>query len=243
VRCLDDELGNKMMKKLLLVLALGIGLVSSAKATFVGWPGGSVTGNFTAAGQSVAIPVLPGIGSVQVTLGGGAVGLTYQFQGSPDGTSWVPVPGFAMSNGFLGAPSYLGAGDGTYMVNPMGSQQVRVNSTAYTSGTETVVMNSTTIVAPIAGDGTTPLVVTDHSINSAVSSITHPAAAANPTRHKWFFENRSTDICYFNDNGTASSGVGRYAPPGYKDSCDGGCSPGVLDVYCPNTYVFGLTDQ
>lgn len=134
------------------------------------------TGTLAAAAQTVALSVIGGMSAATIQITGTWVG-TVQFEGTVDGTNWVPINGV-----FAGgtAPGPTITTNGVIRVTPGGLASFRVNATAWTSGTATITMR--------AGQGTGGTFLNQSlpvganvigSVNATPPAITKGTQAAN----------------------------------------------------------------
>ena len=118
----------------------GTGLTNTElRATPVSISGSTTTvdtttsGNITAISQSVAL-ALNGKSGVAVQITGTWIG-TLQFEGTIDGTNWVAINGVVAGTS---TPGQTTTTNGIVRLTPSGLAQVRVTSTAFTSGTAVI---------------------------------------------------------------------------------------------------------
>ncbi len=93
----------------------------------------TASGSITAVSQNVAL-ALNGKSGVAIQITGTWVG-TLQFEGTIDGTNWVAVNGVVAGSSTPGPTTIA---NGVVRVTPAGLAQVRITSTAWTSGTATI---------------------------------------------------------------------------------------------------------
>lgn len=93
----------------------------------------TAAGSITAAAQTVAI-VLNGNSGAAIQITGTWVG-TLQFEGTLDGTNWIAINAVAASTSL---PQVTNTVNGLFRLTPGGLAQMRVNATAWTSGTAVI---------------------------------------------------------------------------------------------------------
>lgn len=136
----------------------------------------TTSGTITAVSQNVIADTVQTTGAYVVMYGTAHAGITIQFDGTPDGgTTWVPVAAYQTNTPSAGAVNSiaLGANSSTQFFVMVGAlKQLRVRSSAYTSGSLNVSIMTT--------DDETPQYMT-----SGVGGSAAPAALAdsfaNPT--------------------------------------------------------------
>ena len=143
----------------------------------------TASGTITAAAQTVPIAVTSGMSAAAAQITGVWVG-TISFEGTVDGYTWVPVNGV-----YAGAstPTTSITANGVIMLTPAGLTSIRLNATAWTSGTATITLRvgmgtggtfinqsltaGSNLIGKIGIDQTTPG-TTDH-----VSAVLLPGSA------------------------------------------------------------------
>ena len=198
-------------------------------------PQANTTGNITASGQSITASDLNGIGSATVQFSGTFVGLNVTFEATADGTNWFPVNGFNQSTNSVttnGATGVLTSSTlVVWTVTPLlGQSQMRVRSTAFTSGSMAVVIHPSTqfIPMPVAiqsiagsvtiGSGTvattqstSPWVTREAGATSGSTTTVTPSTtsvtlkASNAGRKALILVNNGTSDCYVSYSATAAS--------------------------------------
>lgn len=96
------------------------------------------SGTLAAAAQTVALSVAGGMSAASAQITGTWVG-TIQFEGTVDGTNWIPINGvFAGTS----APGPTITVNGVVRITPSGLASIRLNATAWTSGAATITMRA-----------------------------------------------------------------------------------------------------
>lgn len=111
----------------------------STNVTVVTPPNDVVSGPTSLTGTGTVVVSAQGSGSVGVVATGTGTGLTFGFQGSVDGTNYVTIPCVVPSTGVIATG---GTANGTWTCQAAGYQNVRVNLTAISGGTETFTLNA-----------------------------------------------------------------------------------------------------
>ena len=96
------------------------------------------TGTLAAAAQTVALSIAGGMSAASAQITGTWVG-TIQFEGTVDGTNWVPING-VYAGGTAPGPTITA--NGVVRLTPSGLASIRLNATAWTSGTATITMRT-----------------------------------------------------------------------------------------------------
>lgn len=115
----------------------------------------TLSGTLTANGQSLTMTGLTG-GSVTVFVNGTYGSMSITFEMSPDGTNWFPINVQSLGSSgstyasFISSDTSLLNGVRSYLLPVNGASQVRVRSTAYTSGTMNVWMVANAFSPPNA---------------------------------------------------------------------------------------------
>lgn len=102
-------------------------------------PNDVVSGPTNLTGTGTVVVSAQGSGSVGIIATGSGTGLTFGFQGSVDGTNYVTIPCVVPSTGAIVTSA---SANGTWTCQAAGYQNVRVNLTAISSGTETFTLNA-----------------------------------------------------------------------------------------------------
>jgi hypothetical protein len=146
------------MRNLVLVALMLLLSASAALATNLPTLDNDATVDCTPTGTGTCAVLTNGAGTVSFNLSSsGASGLTYNFQGTSDGTHWFTVsyadptatPPLAFVNSTLSATS------GQWLIAAGGLQKVRLNLTAYSAGTLTIhgeAGSGSTIAYTVGGD-------------------------------------------------------------------------------------------
>ncbi len=117
-------------------------------------PQANTTGNITASAQTIVANDLTGVGSATVQFSGTYAGVNVTIEGSADGgTTWFPVQGYNQSTGAALTAGSTGVittnATIVYTITPLlGLDQMRVRSTAFTSGSAAVVIHTSTQFTP-----------------------------------------------------------------------------------------------
>ena len=96
------------------------------------------SGTLAAAAQTVVLSVAGGMSATAAQITGTWVG-TIQFEGTLDGTNWVPING-VFAGGTAPAPTITA--NGVVRITPSGLASIRLNATAWTSGTATITLRA-----------------------------------------------------------------------------------------------------
>lgn len=113
--------------------------VGATKVTVTTPPNDVVAGPTNLTGTGTVSVSAQGSGSVGIIATGSGAGLTFGFQGSVDGTNYVTIPCVVPSTGAIVTTA---SANGTWTCQAAGYQNVRVNLTAISSGTETFTLNA-----------------------------------------------------------------------------------------------------
>lgn len=134
----------------------------------------SASGSLAAAAQTVSIGLNSNAGlAVQIT--GTWVG-TVTFEGTVDGTNWVPINGVSASTS---APQPTTTVNGVYRLTPSGLASVRVNMTSYTSGTAAVTMRGSNGAGGMFANQVLPTKNTDGTSTQAIKAASTGATLAD----------------------------------------------------------------
>lgn len=95
-------------------------------------------GTLAAAAQMVSLSVAGGMNAATAQITGTWVG-TIQFEGTVDGTNWVPING-VYAGGTAPGPTITA--NGVVRLTPGGLASIRLNMTAWTSGTATITLRA-----------------------------------------------------------------------------------------------------
>ena len=106
------------------------------------------TGSFTAATQTVVMPVTSEVGSVSIQLTGTFVG-TVTFEATVDGSTWTALA-VAPVTTVASVRVLTATAVGIFTVNAAGLTSIRARCSAYTSGTVVVTMKRSR-ATPIVG--------------------------------------------------------------------------------------------
>ena len=109
--------------------------------------------------------------TVQVT---GTWVATLQFEGTLDGTTWIPINAVAASTS---GPIPVTTVNGLYRVTPAGLTTFRINATAYTSGTAVITMRASLGVGGTFINQIAPIKITDGTSTTTIK----PASTASLT--------------------------------------------------------------
>lgn len=125
----------------------------STKVTVISPPNDVVSGPTNLTSTGTVVVNAQGSGSVGIIATGTGSGLTFGFQGSVDGTNYVTIPCVVPSTGAI---VNGGSANGTWTCQSAGYQDVRVNLTAISGGTETFTLNASagSSQPPIGTQGT-----------------------------------------------------------------------------------------
>ena len=129
----------------------------------------TTSGSITAAAQTVVLTVSAG-SSASFQLSGTWVA-TLSFEGTLDGTLWNPINAVSSSTS---SPSSTTTANGLYRLTPGGLFQIRVNATAFTSGTVTVNGRASTGSSGTFANQILPTKITDGISSAAIK----PASTA-----------------------------------------------------------------
>lgn len=108
----------------------------------------NTTGTITTNASTIVATDLRGIGSATIQISGTYAGVTFTIESSLDGTLWTAIP--FVNSATVGPTPVTSVAPGTnataiYNVSPLlGTSQIRVRSTAYTSGTANVIISVST---------------------------------------------------------------------------------------------------
>ena len=134
----------------------------------------TATGTLAAAAQTVALSMAGGLSAAAAQITGTWVG-TIQFEGTVDGTTWVPINGvYAGAN----APSPTISGNGVVRLTPSGLASFRLHMTAWTSGTATITLRASDGTGGIFANQTLPTKAVENGVVSVVNSSAVNLAAA-----------------------------------------------------------------
>ena len=150
-------------------------VIASDQSTLpVNQAGVSTTGTLAAASATVAL-TLNGASGWAVDLRGTFVA-TMIFQGTVDGTNWVTLAAVPVGNGVNVASVVSATAAGAWIGSGAGLQQVRVQASAYTSGTVTVVIraSSSSFVVTSLNTGATTL-----PISGTLTGVTTVSTVTN----------------------------------------------------------------
>ena len=98
----------------------------------------TASGTLAAAAATVVLSVAGGMSAASAQITGTWVG-TIQFEGTVDGTNWVPING-VYAGGTAPGPTI--SANGVVRITPSGLASIRLNATAWTSGTATITMRT-----------------------------------------------------------------------------------------------------
>lgn len=107
----------------------------------------SASGAFTALGQFVTLTPLDGMATMQIDISGTFSGVSWAFEGTIDGTNWVPIPkGLVLTTNtggqFVGTNLSAGSIVGNYTVPCAGLKGFRVECIAFSSGTMNIALRA-----------------------------------------------------------------------------------------------------
>jgi hypothetical protein len=109
------------------------------KITINSPPNDVISGPTNLTGTGNVVVNSQGSGSVGVDVRGSGSGMTFNFQGSVDGTNYVAAPCVVPSTGAIVTG---GSANGTWTCQAAGYQLMRVNMSAFTSGTASITLNA-----------------------------------------------------------------------------------------------------
>lgn len=133
------------------------------------------SGSLAALNATVAL-TLNGQSAATVQVTGTWVG-TLQFEGTLDGTTWIPINAIAASTS---APQPTTTVNGLYRITPAGLATFRVNATAYTSGTAVITMRASGGVGGTFINQIAPIKITNGTDTAAIKAASTPAVATDP---------------------------------------------------------------
>lgn len=135
----------------------------------------TASGTLTAAAQTVVLS-LAGQSGAAVQVGGTWVG-TLTFEASLDGTTWYAINAVSASTS---QPQSTTTVNGLYRATPAGTQQMRVNMTAFTSGSASVLMRAGVGTGGVFANQILPTKITDGTNSAAIKAASTAAAATDP---------------------------------------------------------------
>ena len=156
-------------------------------------PQANTTGSITSAATAITATDLTGVGSATVQISGTHSGINITFQASADnGTTFFPIQGQNQSTGAMTTAGATGviATNATvvWTISPLlGQSQLRVLSTAFTSGVGAIVIHPSTqftqpqVSAIVTSAPTTTVTGTVATTQSTSPWVTREAVAATPT--------------------------------------------------------------
>lgn len=138
-------------------------------------PDVTASGTLTAAAQTVTLSLTGHSGaSAQVT--GTWVG-TLTFEASLDGTTWTAINAVSASTS---SPQTTTTVNGLYRLTPAGTQQMRVNMTAFTSGSAVILVRASVGTGGIFANQILPTKITDGTNTATIKAASTAAVAADP---------------------------------------------------------------
>ena len=134
----------------------------------------SSSGTIAAAAQNVFLNISGhSAGSVQIT--GPWVG-TMGFEGTTDGTTWLPINGVSAASS---APTPNAAANALYRITPGGLTSFRIVSSAWTSGTAVITIRASSGVAGVFANQILPARITDGTSTTSIKPASTAAAATD----------------------------------------------------------------
>ena len=134
----------------------------------------TASGTLTAAAQTVVLQ-LSGQSGAAAAVTGTWVG-TLTFEGSLDGVRWDPINAVSASTS---APQTTATANGLYRITPGALQQIRVNMTAFTSGSASIAMRASLGTGGIFANQILPIKITDGTNTAAIKAANTAAVAAD----------------------------------------------------------------
>ena len=134
----------------------------------------STSGSITAAAQNVFLNISGhSAGSVQIT--GTWVG-TMGFEGTTDGTTWLPINGVSAASS---APTPNASANALYRITPGGLTSFRILSSAWTSGTAVITIRASSGVGGVFANQILPARITDGTNTVSIKAANTAAAATD----------------------------------------------------------------
>ena len=199
--------------------SLAVTMASDQSTLPVNSADASSSGTITALAGSVAL-VLAGQSAGTIQVGGTWVG-TLQFEGSLDGTTWTAINATAASTS---VPATTTAVNGLFRLTPGGLQQFRIVSTAWTSGTATILMRAALGTSGVYVNHIAPVKLYDGTNLASIFPATFlrttdeprqvfydPFDAAPDTTNVWASTTGSSGVAAAVSGGVLSLGTGTTA--------------------------------
>lgn len=134
----------------------------------------TASGTLTAAAQTVAL-ALSGQSAASTQITGTWVG-TLTFEASLDGTTWTAINAVSASTS---SPQTTTTVNGLYRLTPAGTQQIRVNMTAFTSGSAVISLRASIGTGGVFANQILPTKITDGTNTAAIKAASTAAVAAD----------------------------------------------------------------
>ena len=126
----------------------------------------TATGALAAAAQTVVLSMAGGKSAATVQITGTWAG-TIQFEGTVNGTDWTPINGVYAGTSF---PIPTITANGIVRLTPAGLASVRVNMTAFTSGSATIAMRASDGVGGVFANQILPMRAIENALVSTINS-------------------------------------------------------------------------